>query len=87
MEKALEELQDMKSFRISLLSLGLVHEFKEAGLFSSLGALTNFSLKIPNIFTFFYELTSNDTTLVSFPKEMPIISVRQLTAEQHKKKV
>ena len=61
MEKALEELQDMKSFRTSWLSLGLVHEFKEAGLFSSLGALTNFCLKIPNIFASVYELASNVT--------------------------
>jgi len=58
MEKALEELQGMKSFRISWLGLGLVHEFKEAGLFSSLGALTNFSLKIPNIFAFVNELVT-----------------------------
>jgi len=65
----------MKSFRISWLSLGLVLEFKEAGLFSSLGALAIFSLKSPNIFTFFYELTSNDTTLVAFPIEIPIILV------------
>jgi len=76
MEKALEELQDMKSFRISLLGLGLAHEFKEAGLFSSLGALTNFSLKIPNIFSSVYQLTSNEHSQRNAPR-----SVRYLTAE------
>jgi len=35
-----------------------VHKFKEVGLFSSLGALTNFSLKIPNNFAFVYELVT-----------------------------
>lgn len=53
MKKGLEEelvQEDMKLLRISWLCLGFVWEIKEAGLFSSLGALINFSLKIPNIF-------------------------------------
>jgi len=78
MEKASEELQDIKSFRISLLSLALAVEFQEAGLFSSLGALTKFSLKIPNIFTSVYELTSNEHSCFLFVQRMCTISPKSV---------
>jgi hypothetical protein len=51
--KALEGLEDTKSFTISSGSFGFLDEHNEAGLYSSWGGFTNPLLKIANIFLSF----------------------------------
>jgi hypothetical protein len=63
--KALQGLEDTKSFTISSGSFGFLDEHNEAGLYSSWGGFTNPLLKIANIFLFLGTLLNTQKSSIN----------------------